>query len=94
MNLGDGRAEIADIQREEVDAYGFAAFVSNELLDPAGGDLAVVVVRGEDIDPFAGLAHGIRNEGLDLLGGRNAVDEDVPVADSAFVKHIVEVERL
>ena len=79
---------------EELGLDGLAAVVADVLLHPLGGDLAVVVVRGHDVDLLAPLVHGVGHELLDRLRGRRAGAEAVEVAHPALVKGVVEVEGL
>ena len=79
---------------KKVDRGALAAVVGDVFPDPLGGDLTVVVVGGEDVDPLAGPTHREGDQRLDLLGGGDAVDEDVAVAHPALVEHVVEVEGI
>ena len=94
LDLCDGGAEVGDVEGEKVDRGALAAVVGDVFPDPLGGDLAVVVVGGQDVDPLAGPTHREGDQRLDLLGGGDAVDEDVAVADPALVEHVVEVEGI
>ncbi len=94
LDLGDGRAEIGDVEREEVDRGYFAAVLGDVFLHPLRGDLPVIVVGGDDIDLLAPLLHGVRHELLDRLRRRYAGIELVAVADAAFILRVVEIQRL
>ena len=94
LDLADGRAELVDGQREELLAHHLAAGVLDRLLDPLGGDLAVIVVRGHDVDRLAPALHRLAREQVDIAARRGAGGEEVAVAHPAFVVGVVEVERL
>ena len=68
LDLGDGRAEVGDVQREEVGLGDRAAALGDVVLEPFGGDLAVVVVGREDVDLLAPFLHGVVDDRLDCLG--------------------------
>ena len=92
LDLRDRRAEIGNVEREEVGLDHLAASVLAIFLHPAGGDLAVIVVGGENVDLLAPLLDRGRHQHLDLLRRRHAVDADVAVANAALVEHVVEIE--
>ena len=62
LDLGNGRAEIGDVQREEIDRGNLAAIFGDVFLHPLRGDLAVIVVGRDDIDLLAPLLHGVGHE--------------------------------
>ena len=94
LNLGNGRAEIRDVEREEVDGNNLAAIILDVFRHPLGGNLPVIVVGGDDIGFLARLLHGGRHELFHGLGRRRAGAEGVAVADAAFVENVVEVRHL
>ncbi len=94
LDLADGGAEIGHVEREELDVGHLAAVVLDVFLHPLGGDLAVVVVGGDDIDLLAPLVHGVGHELLHRLARRRAGAEAVAVAHAAFVLDVVEIQRL
>ena len=94
LDLGDGRAEVGDVEREELDGDGLAAVVLEVLLDPAGHQLAVIVVGGEDVDLLAPLLHRVGDLHFGSLRGRHAGAVAVAVADAALVLDVVEIERV
>src|SRR5579883_2790789 len=53
LDLRDGRAEIGDVEREVILRQDLAAIVERVFLHPLRGDLAVIVVGGDDIDLLA-----------------------------------------
>ena len=94
LYLRDGRAEIRDVEREEVDRGDLAAILDDVFLHPLRGDLAVIVVGRDHIDLLAPFLHRIGHELLDRLGRRDAGVELVAVADAALILGVVEIERL
>ena len=94
LNLGDGRAEIGDVEREEIDRGDFAAVLGHVFLHPLRGDLAVIVVGRDHIDLLAPFLHRVRHELLHRLGRRYAGVELIAVADAAFVLRVVEIKGL
>ena len=94
LDLGDRRAEIGHIQREEVGGQHLAAVLLDIAFHPGGGDLAVIVVRRDGVDLLAPQIHGVRHKLLDRLRGRGAERDLVAVAHTAFIERVVEVERL
>jgi hypothetical protein len=92
LDLGDRRAEVGDVEREEVGLQHRAAALLDVVRDPLRRDLAVVVVGGEDVDLLAPLLLRDLDDRLDRLRRRRAGDEAVAVADAALVEHVVEVE--
>jgi hypothetical protein len=94
LDLLDGRAEIGDVEREEVGLHHFAAIVLGVFLHPFGGDLAVIVVGGERVDLFPPVLEAVFDENLGVMRGRHPVNEDIAIADAAFIRHIVKIERL
>src|ERR1700730_291446 len=94
LDLGDGRTEIRDVEREEVDRWDLTAVFGDVFLHPLRGDLAVIVIGCDDIDLFAPFLHGVRHELLNGLRRRYAGVKLVAVADAAFILRIVEIQRL
>ena len=94
LDLGDGRAEVGHVEREEVGLRHGAFALLDVVRDPLRGDLAVVVVGRQHVDLVAPLLHRVVDDRLDRLRRRGAGDEAVAVADAAFVQHVVEVERV
>ena len=92
LDLGDRRAEVGDVEREEVGLQHRAAALLDVVRDPLGRDLAVVVVGGEDVDLLAPLLLRDLDDRLDRLRRRRSGDEAVAVADAALVQHVVEIE--
>ena len=64
LDLGDGRAEIGDIEREEIGLDDLAAIRLRIMLHPFGGDLAVIIVGGERVDLLAPFLDDRREAGL------------------------------
>src|SRR5581483_7025457 len=94
LDLGNGRTEIRDIEREEVDRGYLAAVFEDIFLHPLRGDLTVIVVGGDNVDLLAPFLHGVRHELLDGLRRGHAGVEIVAVTDAALVLSVVEIERL
>ena len=94
LDLGDRRAEVGHVEREEVGLEHGALALLDVVRDPLGGDLAVVVVGGQHVDLLAPLLHRDLDDRLDRLRRRRAGDEAVAVAHAAFVEHVVEVQRV
>ena len=94
LDLGDGRPEVTHLEREVVDVQDLAAVLLGELLDPLGGDLAVVVVGRDDVDLLAEALERERHQLVHVLGRGGAGAEAVAVAHAALVLRVVEVERV
>ena len=71
-----------------------AAVLGDVFLHPLRGDLAVIVVGGDDIDLLAPFLHGIGHQLFHRLRRRHAGVELVAVADAAFILRVVEIQRL
>ena len=94
LDLGDGAAEVGRVEREEFRAKNFTAAILDVFLHPVGGDLPVIVVGGERVDLLAPVLHPITDQHFGVVRRREAVDENIAVADAALVRHIVEIQRL
>ena len=94
LDLGDGRAEIGDVEREEVDRGYLAAVFGDVFLHPLRGDLPVIVVGRDNVDLLAPFLHGMRHQLFHRLRRCHAGIELVTVTDAAFILGIVEIQRL
>ena len=94
LDLGDRRAEVRHVEREEAGLRDGAAALLDVVRDPLGGDLAVVVVGGQHVDLLAPLLDRDLDDRLHRLRRRRARHEAVAVAHAAFVQHVVEVQQV
>ena len=93
LDTRDRRAEVRDVEREEVDRQNLAAIVLDVFAHPFRGDLAVIVVGRDDVGLLAPQVHGVGHQLLDRLGRGGAGVEGVAVAHAALVEGVVEIER-
>ena len=94
LDFLDGRAELVDVQREEVGADHGRPRFCRVLLDPVGRDLTVVVVSRHDVDLLAPALGNVGHQLVDVLRRCLAGTERVAVAHAAFVLRVVEIERI
>ena len=92
LNLGDGRAEIGNIKREEICRSDCAFAQLDVMRQPFCRDLAVVIVSREDINLVAPFFHGVIDDRLDCLRRRRTGHHNVAIANTAFVQHVVEIK--
>ncbi|MPL89757.1 hypothetical protein SDC9_35799 [bioreactor metagenome] len=92
LDLRDRRAELRDIEREELGRDHLAAVLLDIALHPGRGDVAIVVIGGDGIDLLAVEVHRIGDHPLHRLRGGGAQRDLVAVAHAAFILRVVEVE--
>ena len=94
LDLGDGRTEVRHIQGEETALQNLAATFGDVVGQPLGSDLAVVVISGQHISRFAPLLErDFHNRFHRLCWGR-ACAHNIAVTHTAFVQHVIEVQRI
>ena len=94
LNLGDGRAELRHVEREEVLGEDLGAMVAREELGPLADDLGRIVVGADVVAALAVGPEAVVGHRLHPLHGGHAADEVVDVADAALVDHAVPEEGL
>src|SRR3954471_6732516 len=94
LNLGDRRAEIGDVEREEVDRGDLAAIFGDVFLYPLRGDLAVVVIGRDHVNLLAPFLHGVRHQLFHGLSRGHAGVELVAITDATLILGVVEIQRL
>ena len=91
LDARDGRSEIGDVEREELGPDILAARFAQQLLHPFRGDLAVIVVGGQDVallQPL--LLDDVVDKRLELLRRHHAGVDMTAIADAALVERVVE----
>ena len=84
-------AKLLTSSGEELDRHILAAGLADHLLHPFRGDLAVVVVGGQDVALLlALLLHDVVDQRLELLRRHHAGGDVAPVADAALIERVVE----
>src|SRR5271165_11967 len=93
LNALDNRAEIDDVERNELLGDKLALRLLKVDLHPVSGNVAVVIVGGQRVELRTVLLHRPRDKVADLLRRRHAGAEDILVADAAFILLVVKIER-
>ena len=73
---------------------GVVAADQGVLRDPLAGDLAIIVIRSNDIDVLAPVLLDIGHQLLHILRRRRTGAEDVAVANATLILRIVEIKRI
>ena len=94
LDFGNGRTKVGNVKREKAGLQRLTTGQFQIVLNPLGGDLAVVVVGCQNIGLLAPVLGRHCDQRLNRLCRRGAGANRVRIANTAFVTGVVEIQGL